>query len=228
MRKFDLLKGHCHEIFDFWFFSWISSPKPLKIPLGVFQIFSKICGDIRSSRCTTGVVDIGGKWKNLISEKCLIILFGHLTAKTKCRKFETNNPRKGISGSQSQFPHSCVCERIIYSHDGSAFSAGGNMWTDPGNICINRSQTHECGNWGWGSAIPRKGIYSINRIAVAVLRVVELTYFCLLVPFKVSSAWYCSHYLRLVAAGIVDTGGKFSTSIGNTSCTGGKICHWCR
>jgi hypothetical protein len=43
------------------------------------------------------------------------------TAKTKCRKFETNIPRKGISGPQSQFPHSCVCERNIYSHDGSAF-----------------------------------------------------------------------------------------------------------
>ncbi len=28
----------------------------------------------------------------------------------------------------------CVCERIIYFHDGSAFSAGRNMWTDPGNI----------------------------------------------------------------------------------------------
>jgi hypothetical protein len=49
------------------------------------------------------------------------------TAKTKCRKFERNIPRKGISGPQSQFPHSCVCERIIYSHDGSACSAGGNM-----------------------------------------------------------------------------------------------------
>ncbi len=57
------------------------------------------------------------------------------TAKTqKCRKFETNIPRKGISRSQSQFPHSCVCERIIYFRDGSDFSAGGNMWTDAGNI----------------------------------------------------------------------------------------------
>ncbi len=27
---------------------------------------------------------------------------------------------------------------------------------------INRSQTHECGNWGWGRAIPRKGIYNRN------------------------------------------------------------------
>jgi hypothetical protein len=49
---------------------------------------------------------------------------------------EANIPRKGISGPQSQFPHSYVCERIIYSHDGAAVSAGGYMWTDPGNIKI--------------------------------------------------------------------------------------------
>ncbi len=27
-----------------------------------------------------------------------------------------------------------LSERIIYSHDGSVFSAVGNMWTDPGDI----------------------------------------------------------------------------------------------
>jgi hypothetical protein len=27
---------------------------------------------------------------------------------------------------------------------------------------ITRSQTHECGNWGWGRTIPRKGIYKRN------------------------------------------------------------------
>jgi hypothetical protein len=33
---------------------------------------------------------------------------------------------------------------------------------------INRSQTHECGNWGWGRAIPRKRIYKRNwRCSVA-------------------------------------------------------------
>ncbi len=32
-------------------------------------------------------------------------------------KFETNISRKGIVLPQSQFPHSCVCERFIYSHD---------------------------------------------------------------------------------------------------------------
>ncbi len=30
---------------------------------------------------------------------------GHHTVKKKCRKFEANIPRKGISGPQSQFPH---------------------------------------------------------------------------------------------------------------------------
>ncbi len=51
------------------------------------------------------------------------------TAKTNYRNFETNIPRKGISGSQSQFPHSCVCERfiLVYSLGRSACSAGGNM-----------------------------------------------------------------------------------------------------
>jgi hypothetical protein len=42
--------------------------------------------------------------------------------------------RRGIAQHQSQFPHSCVYERFMYSHDRSAYSAAGNMWTDPGNI----------------------------------------------------------------------------------------------
>ena len=48
------LKGQCHEIFDFWFFHESVSPKPLSVPLGWFRIFSKIRGDIGSSRFATG------------------------------------------------------------------------------------------------------------------------------------------------------------------------------
>ncbi len=51
---------------------------PLIIPLGLFQIFPKIGGDIRSSRCTTGVVDTGGKWKKSSIRKVFVISFGHL------------------------------------------------------------------------------------------------------------------------------------------------------
>jgi hypothetical protein len=73
------LKGQCHEIFDFWFFTWISFPQaPEYIPSRPFRIFSKIRGDIRGSRCTIGVADTGGKWKKYSSRKILIMLFGHL------------------------------------------------------------------------------------------------------------------------------------------------------
>ncbi len=80
---------------------------------------------------------------------------------------------------------------------------------------------------------------------------------CLQVHFKVSAAWYCSHYLPPVsttpvanlppvsliwlaicrrcrwygwqfATGVVDIGGKFATGVNNTRGTGGKICRWCR
>jgi hypothetical protein len=67
------LKRQCHEIFDFWFFHESVSPKPLSIPLGSFRIFSKIRGDIRSSRFATGVNDTGGKCEKSSIRKVLII-----------------------------------------------------------------------------------------------------------------------------------------------------------
>ncbi len=80
LRRLYALKGQGQEIFDFWFFSWISFPQAPEygIQLRPFQIFSKIRGDNRSSRCTTGVLDTGCKGKKLPIIKVLIILFGHL------------------------------------------------------------------------------------------------------------------------------------------------------
>ncbi len=62
-NKEALLKGQCHEIFCFRLFPWITFPQApdTVITLGSFWIFSKIRGDIRKSRCTTGVNDKGGK-----------------------------------------------------------------------------------------------------------------------------------------------------------------------
>ncbi len=59
--------------------------------------------------------------------------------------------------SVSQFLHSYVCERFIYFQDQSAYSALGK-YVDRYWEYINRSQTHECGNWDCGRAISRKGI----------------------------------------------------------------------
>ena len=55
------------------------------------------------------------------------------TAKTQYRKFETNILRKGIARPQSQFPHSCVCERSIYIFPRKA-RLQQNKQTDQRNI----------------------------------------------------------------------------------------------
>ncbi len=109
-------------------------------------------------------------------------------AKAKCRKFETNIPRKGISGPQSQFPHSCVCERIIYSHDGPALLEE-IQYVDRSWEYINRAQTHECGNWGWGRLFPEKEY--INWIAVAMYPLSPFVFFMELLDFPVLWGGLC-------------------------------------
>ncbi len=52
------------------FFHESVSAKPLSIPLGPFRIFSKILGDIRSSRLTTGINDTGANFAADINDTC--------------------------------------------------------------------------------------------------------------------------------------------------------------
>jgi hypothetical protein len=47
------------------------------------------------------------------------------TAKTQYRKLETNILRKGTAQLQSQFLHSCFCDRFTFSRDRSACFAVG-------------------------------------------------------------------------------------------------------
>jgi hypothetical protein len=51
------------------FFHESFSPKPLK-----FDFFAKIRGDIRKSRCTTGINDTGGKYKVNLRKKFIYLL----------------------------------------------------------------------------------------------------------------------------------------------------------
>ncbi len=50
---------------------------------------------------------------------------------------------------------------IYYFQDRFAYSAAGK-YVDRSWEYINRSQTHECGNWDWGRAIPSKGIHKLD------------------------------------------------------------------
>ncbi len=85
------------------------------------------------------------------TEETKVIHSSHSAVKWKdtMPKIRKNIPRKGIARPQSQFPHSCVCDRLIYCQDRSAYSAAGK-YVDSFWEYINRSQTHECGNWYWG------------------------------------------------------------------------------
>jgi hypothetical protein len=60
-----------------------------------------------------------------------------------------------LRGPQSQFSHSCVCERFIYPQDQSTYFLQQNRQN-------NRSQTHECGNWNCGRAMSLLGIFVSN------------------------------------------------------------------
>jgi hypothetical protein len=62
---------------------------------------------------------------------------------------------------QSQFPHSCVSERFIYSIPMIGPHISCNR-IGRSILYLNRSQTHECGNWDCGQASPCLGICVSN------------------------------------------------------------------
>ncbi len=52
-------------------------------------------------------------------------------------------PEKELRGHSPNFQiYVSVNDLYVYTLDWSSYSAAGNMWTDPGSICRNRSQTH--------------------------------------------------------------------------------------
>ncbi len=62
-------------------------------------------------------------------------------------------------------------EKELRDHDRSAYYAAGNTVCGLilGIYNVNRSQTHECGNWDWGRAIPREGIHKWDFVAVHIM-----------------------------------------------------------
>jgi hypothetical protein len=84
----------------------------------------------------------------------------HRAASTLQRKSYLCISFLGITRPQSQFPHSCVCERFIYSKDRSTYFLQHNRQIDGGNNKIAHRQ--KCGNWDSGSAIPFLGIFFSN------------------------------------------------------------------
>ncbi len=72
------LKGQCREIFNCWFFSWISFPQAPEYTIRAVSNFFEHSLRYLQHKCTTSVIDTSGKWKKSSIIKVLIILFGHL------------------------------------------------------------------------------------------------------------------------------------------------------
>ncbi len=159
----------------------------------------------------------------MVSAGLSIWLLTICSAKTHYQK-NKKNPRKGIARPQSQFPHSCVCERFMYSHDRSAYSTTGK-YVDRSWEYINRSQTHECGNWDWGLAVPEKEYIGVNGIFLAVWcmykqinpRLKESSHVC-----KIAELWMRSS--RLVRASGCQCQSQNSPGLKNVPGSDRQIC----
>ncbi len=69
-------------------------------------------------------------------------------------------PEKDYRGLSPNSTFMCLWSNYIFPRWSCRFC--WRKYVDRSWDYINRSQTHECGNWGWGRAIPRKGIHKRN------------------------------------------------------------------
>ncbi len=107
-------------------------------------------------------------WISLFMKKIWFPLLSVYTL----QKHNTENskqifPEKELRGLSPKFPHSCFYERFVNFQDRSAYSVAGK-YVDRFREYINRSQTHECGNWDWGHAIPFLGMHKWDFRCCAV------------------------------------------------------------
>jgi|LakMenEpi03Aug12_release.lakeMendotaPanAssembly.Ray.scaffolds.fasta_scaffold471972_1 hypothetical protein len=86
-----VLKGQCHEIFDFRFFHETFFSQAPEYPIRCFSNFFENSRKYLSSTCTTSVTDTGDKWKKSSIRKVLI---GHNDLRISLWFFETiqNDP----------------------------------------------------------------------------------------------------------------------------------------
>ncbi len=95
---------------------------------------------------------------SLLPEGKRILCLFYLHCKDKIPKFRNKYSQKrniAVSVSISTF----ICLWVIYIFPWSVCLSCWRKYVDRSLDYINHSQTHECGNWGWGHTIPRKGIH---------------------------------------------------------------------
>ncbi len=77
----------------------------------------------------------------------IFIIYSFLRYLSLQRKSHLCIPFLGIAWPQSQFPHTCVCERFIYSQEDRSIYFPAAELADRSWKYINLSQIYECRNW---------------------------------------------------------------------------------
>ncbi len=97
-------------------------------------------------------------WAAIAGDTSRVTFTGIIHCKDKIQKVRNKYSHKrniGVSVPISTF----MRLRAIYIFPTSVSLFCWRKYVDRSWDYINRPQTHKCWNWGWGRAIPRKGIY---------------------------------------------------------------------
>jgi hypothetical protein len=97
------------------------------------------------------------KWKMAMTSVHHMLFFLSLTTTLQIY-FDFCIPRRGTARPLSQFPHSCVCERFIYSHDRSTYFPAAEYADGSWEYII----AHRNMRVGTGTVVPFLGIYVSN------------------------------------------------------------------
>ncbi len=114
--------------------------------------------DFNAGKSILRAIGMGGPWKSSFFGRRKSRLFWALHCKDKIQKFRDKYSQKrniGVSVPISTFMRLWA----TYIFPRSVCLLCWRKYLYRSWDYINRSQTHECWNWGWGSAIPRKGIH---------------------------------------------------------------------
>jgi hypothetical protein len=117
------------------------------------------------------------------------------------RKSHLCIPFLEIARPQSQFPHSCFCERYTvytYSQDRSTYFLQQNRQ----GIYQSLTDTHKCENWDCSRAIPFLGIfvsYFQDWFFTVWKRWLKVEHFRMMLSFSPGLCWECQHWAARTA-----------------------------
>ncbi len=95
--------------------------------------------------------------------------------------------KRNFAASVPISKNSCVCERFIYPQDCSTYFPAAE-YSDRSRECTECSQTHECGNWYWGCAIPFLGAYLFRIFGIVPVQCTKPTSLSQTLPLALGTA----------------------------------------